>query len=124
MVGGMVQLVSGQIPGGAFGPEGFTGAVGIAAISSEAAQSGLLDWLMLVALLSVALGFFNLLPVPVLDGGRIMVVLLEKVRGRPFDREREMAVQRYTLAALLTLVVVISYFDVQRIVTHQFPALH
>lgn len=121
---GTYMLVTGQIPGGPFGPEGFTGPSGIAYISNQAAQQGPITWLQLVALLSVALGFFNLLPIPALDGGRIVVVLAEKLRGRPFDRDREMMVQRYGLAALLTLVAVISYFDLQRILHHQFPSLH
>jgi regulator of sigma E protease len=123
IVGGMYLLVSGQIPGGPLGPEGFTGPVGIAAISNEQAQTGVLSWLGLVALLSVALGFFNLLPIPPLDGGRIVVVLLEALRRRPFDRDREMRFQRAALAALLALVAVVTVFDFQRLINHQFPGL-
>lgn len=120
---GIWMLVSGQIPGGVFGPEGATGAIGIAAITYDAALEGLLQWLTVAAALSVALGLANLLPLPALDGGRIVVVLLEKLRGRPFDREREMAVQRYGLVALLVLVAFIAYFDIQRLVTHQFAGI-
>ena len=69
----------------------------------------------------MALGLANLLPLPALDGGRIVVVLLEKLRGRPFNREREMQLQRVGLAALLALVAFIAYFDIQRIINHQFP---
>ena len=75
-------------------------------------------------MLSVALGLANLLPLPALDGGRIVVVLLEKIRGRAFDREKEMQFQRYGLVALLALIAFIAYFDIQRIVNHQFPGLH
>jgi membrane-associated protease RseP (regulator of RpoE activity) len=52
----------------------------------------------------------------------MVVVLAETVRGRPFDRDREAAVQRYGLAALLAVILLIAYFDVTRIATHQFPA--
>ncbi len=120
---GIWMLISGQIPGGVFGPEGATGAIGIAAITYSAALAGLLQWLTVAAALSVALGLANLLPLPALDGGRIVVVLLEKLRGRPFNRDREMAVQRYGLVALLVLVAFIAYFDIQRLVNHQFPGL-
>jgi len=120
---GLYELATGQIPGGFFGPEGATGAIGIAAITYNAALAGMLDWLSVAAILSVALGLANLLPLPALDGGRIVVVLLEALRRRPFDRAKEMAVQRAGLAAILVLAAFIAYFDIQRIVTHQFPGL-
>ena len=123
LVSGIWMLISGQIPGGFFGPEGATGAIGIAAITYNAALDGILQWLTVAAALSVALGLANLLPLPALDGGRIVVVLLETVRGRPFDRERELAVQRYGLVALLVLVVFLAYFDIQRLMNHQFPGM-
>jgi regulator of sigma E protease len=120
---GMWALVSGQVPGGILGPEGATGPIGIAAITYSAALAGLGDLLIVLAALSVALGLANLLPIPALDGGRMVVVLLEKLRGHPFDREREMAVQRAGLVVLLVLFAFIAYFDIQRLVTHQFPGL-
>lgn len=123
IVTGIAQLVTGQIPGGFFGPNGATGAIGIGTLTYEAANQGLLDYLGLIALLSVALGVTNILPLPALDGGRMVVVLLEKVRGRPFDRDRELAVQRAGLVALLALMVVIAFLDVQRIATGQFPGM-
>ena len=117
----MVQVITGQIPGGFFGQEGATGPIGFGYLTYHAATEGLVTWLALAALLSMALGLTNLLPVPALDGGRMLVVLLEKLRGRPFDREREMAVQRAGLIALLALMALIAFFDVQRIATGQFP---
>lgn len=117
----MYQVVSGQIPGGVFGQEGATGPIGFGYLTYHAAAEGLVAWLALAALLSMALGLTNLLPIPALDGGRMLVVLLEKLRGRPFDREREMAVQRAGLIALLALMALIAFFDVQRIATGQFP---
>jgi regulator of sigma E protease len=123
IVGGIAQLVTGQIPGGVLGPQGATGPIGIAAITYESAQLGIADWLTVAAALSVALGLANLLPLPALDGGRMVVVLLESLRGRPFDREREMAVQRAGLVALLVLVAFIAYFDIQRLINHEFPGM-
>jgi regulator of sigma E protease len=124
LVGGLHDLVTGKIPGGLFGPNGVTGTVGIADVTYQSASSGLTDYLFLVALVSVALGFTNLLPLPALDGGRIFVVLVEVLRRRPFDRATELRIQRWGLVALLFLAVVINLHDVQLILTKQFPGLH
>jgi regulator of sigma E protease len=123
IAGGIYALATGQIPGGLFGPQGATGAIGIAVITYSAAREGFQYWLQVAAALSVALGLANLLPLPALDGGRIVVVLLEALRRRPFDRDKEMAVQRWGLAAILALAALIAYFDIQRIVNNQFPGL-
>jgi regulator of sigma E protease len=121
IISGFGALITGQIPGGLLGPSGVTGPVGIGYITYSIGSQGLVNWLQLAAILSMALGLANLLPLPVLDGGRMMVVLAEKVRGRPFDREREMAVQRAGIVALLALMALVAFFDVQRIASGQFP---
>lgn len=123
IVGGFVQLFTGQIPGGVLGPQGATGPIGIATITYQSAQLGFAEWLTVAAALSVALGLANLLPLPALDGGRMVVVVLEWLRGRPFDRDRELAVQRAGLVALLVLVAFIAYFDIQRLLNHEFPGM-
>jgi regulator of sigma E protease len=79
-----------------------------------------MTYIFLVALLSVALGFTNLLPLLALDGGRIVVVVIEWLRRRPFDRTAEMNFQRWGLVALIALAAVISFLDIQRIATGQF----
>jgi regulator of sigma E protease len=124
IVGGLGQLVTGQVAGGLFGPSGFTGPIGIADVTGQAVSHGLDTYILFVALLSVALGFTNVLPFLALDGGRIVVVLIEVLRRRPFDRTAELNFQRVGLAALLGLAVVISALDVERIATGQFPGLH
>ena len=123
IVGGLGQLVTGQVPGGVFGPNGVTGPIGIADVAGQAVGLGPETYIEFVALLSVALGFTNVLPFLALDGGRIVVVLLEVLRRRPFDRAAELNFQRVGLATLLGLAVVISAFDVERIATGQFPGL-
>ena len=124
IVGGLWSLVTGQVPGGVLGPEGFTGPIGIGAVTAGAVSQGPETYIFLVALLSVALGFTNLLPLLALDGGRVVVVLLEVLRRRPFDRTSELNFQRVGLVALLGLAALISYLDIQRIATGQFPGLH
>ena len=121
---GLASLVTGQVKGGLLGPQGLTGPIGIAAITYDAVNQGPADYMLLVALLSVALGVTNLLPLLALDGGRIVIVILEWLRRRPFDRHSELNFQRFGLVALLALVVVISFLDIQRIATGQFPGVH
>jgi len=124
IVGGLAALVTGQVPGGLFGSEGLTGPIGIAAITYTAVNQGPPAYIWLVALLSVALGVTNLLPLLALDGGRIVVVVIEWLRRRPFDRNSELNFQRWGLVALLALAAVISFLDIQRIATGQFLGIH
>ena len=124
LVQGLSQLVSGQVPGGLLGPSGLTGPIGIADVTLSSVNQGVANYLLLVALLSVALGFTNLLPLLALDGGRIVVVIVEVLRRRPFDRGMELNIQRWGLVALLGLAALISFLDIQRIVTGQFPGVH
>ncbi|HSP10059.1 MAG TPA: M50 family metallopeptidase [Candidatus Dormibacteraeota bacterium] len=124
IVQGLWSLISGQVPGGLLGPQGLTGPIGIGAVTYSAVSQGPPSYLFLVALLSVALGFTNLLPLLALDGGRIVVVVLEWLRRRPFDRTTELNFQRWGLVALLAVAAVISFLDIQRIASGQFPGLH
>jgi regulator of sigma E protease len=124
IVQGLDALVTGQVKGGLFGPQGLTGPIGIATITAQSVNQGPPNYVFLVAILSVALGFTNLLPLLALDGGRIVVVLIEWLRRRPFDRNSELNFQRWGLVALLVLAAVISFLDIQRIATGQFPGVH
>jgi regulator of sigma E protease len=124
IVEGLGSLVSGQVPGGLFGSNGLTGPIGIAAMTANAVNQGPPTYLWLVALLSVALGVTNLLPLLALDGGRIVVVVVEWLRRRPFDRNTELNFQRWGLVALLGLAVIISFLDIQRLVSGSFPGVH
>jgi regulator of sigma E protease len=109
------QIIS-WVKGGA-SPE-ISGPIGIAQATGEVVQEA--GWKVLVdfaGLLSVNLAIINILPLPMLDGGRMVFVLLEVVRGgRRVAAQKEALVHLVGLVALLTLVVVISYFDVVRII--------
>lgn len=127
-IGGIVQgldaLVSGKVKGGLFGPSGLTGPIGIGAITAENVNQGPPAYIFLVALLSVALGFTNLLPLLALDGGRIVVVVIEWLRRKPFDRNSELNFHRWGLVALLALAAIISFLDIQRLLAGQFTGIH
>lgn len=77
----------------------------------------LLNMMNLVVLLSVNLGILNLLPLPALDGGRLLFLLIEVVRGKPVPPEKEGLVHFIGMAALLVLMVVVMYNDIMRLVT-------
>lgn len=94
-----------------------TGPVGIYQQTGSAVDAAVsLDWwfpiLWLTAILSTALAVTNLLPLPALDGGRIMFVIVEALRGKRIAPEKEGAIHFIGLALLLTLMIVISYYDV------------
>jgi regulator of sigma E protease len=95
-----------------------TGPVGIAQATEEVVETwgwrALLDF---SALLSINLAIINLLPLPMLDGGRILFVLLEVVRrGKRIAPEKEALVHLIGLAAIISLAVIVTYFDVLRII--------
>lgn len=94
-----------------------TGPVGIYQQTGSAVDAALsLNWwfpvLWLTAILSTALAVTNLLPLPALDGGRILFVLIEAIRGKRVAPEKEGAIHFIGLALLVTLMLVISYYDV------------
>jgi len=91
------------------------GPVGIIHIIGEVAQTGLLNLLMLTALISINLGIINLLPIPALDGGRILFLLIEAVRGRPIEPEKEGFIHFIGFALLITFILFITYQDILRL---------
>jgi regulator of sigma E protease len=95
-----------------------TGPIGIAQVTSEVAKlGGLTGLILLTAQLSMNLAIMNILPIPALDGGRVVFVLLEWVRrGRRVSPRVEGYVHAAGMAVLLALIVIISIGDIQRII--------
>jgi regulator of sigma E protease len=102
---------------GGSGPD-FAGPVGIAQTTGEVVESsGWEPLLELAALLSINLGIINLLPLPMLDGGRIAFVLIEIARrGKRIAPEKEAIVHLVGLVLILTMAVVVTYFDIARLI--------
>ncbi len=94
------------------GPFDLTGPVGIAELVSSAAQAGLVNLLLLSAALSANLGLFNILPIPVLDGSRLMFLIIEGVRRRAMDPDRENMIHFVGFVILMALVLVVTFHDV------------
>ncbi len=114
------QLISGALKPEDARPVSIVGMsqIGGAVIQESIQQGRIAPILDFIATISVALGFFNLLPIPALDGGRIVFVLIEIVRGRPITPEREGLVHLIGLALLLSLSVLIILNDVINPITN------
>jgi regulator of sigma E protease len=92
------------------------GPIGIAQVSSQVADFGAGAYLSLAAALSISLGIFNLLPIPALDGGRGIFILVEMLRGKPVDPGKEALVHVGGFAALMVVMLAVAYHDIVRIV--------
>jgi regulator of sigma E protease len=90
------------------------GPVGIVQAVGTVAKTGLINLLAFSALISVNLGLFNLLPFPALDGGRILFVLAEAVRGKPLPPEKEGYIHYLGFLLLIALLIFATYRDIVR----------
>ena len=116
---GVVRMVRGLFEAEEETPVALTGPVGIGLIVGEVARSGeenvTVRLMLLTAILSVNLGLINLLPFPALDGGRLLFVLVEWLRGgKRLDPRKEGFVHLIGIAVILCLFVVVSYLDFTR----------
>ena len=91
-----------------------TGPIGIIYLTSEAVQMGIAPLLFLTSLLSLSLAIFNLLPLPILDGGHLFFLAIEKLRGRPVSLNVQERSTQISFVLLMSLVVVICLNDVSR----------
>ena len=86
-------------------------AVGTARIAGEQMTLGIQAFIALIAMVSINLGFINLLPVPMLDGGHLFFYAIEAVRRRPLQPEAQEWAFRGGLAALVALILVVTFND-------------
>jgi regulator of sigma E protease len=90
------------------------GPVMIAQMSGQAAAAGLSTFLSLLAVISISLGMLNLLPIPVLDGGLILFLIIEAIRKKPLSRRTMEISQSIGATVLIILIAVVSYNDIMR----------
>ena len=101
----------------------FSGPVGIVNEIGSAAKAGmsvsllaaLLNVLSLAALISINLGVVNLLPLPALDGGRILFIIIELIRRKPIEKEKEGMFHLIGFVLLIILMISITFFDIQKL---------
>lgn len=96
-----------------------SGVIGMGQAAGTIQDFGWGPYFGLAATISFALGLFNLLPIPALDGGRAAFIIAELFRGKPVDPEKEAMVHIAGFAALMALMVVIAFHDIARIVSGQ-----
>ncbi|MGL4523323.1 MAG: RIP metalloprotease RseP, partial [Bacilli bacterium] len=107
---GFVGLITGQ-----FGFDALSGPVGIFNYTGEIAQTGFLNLLKWTAVLSINLGIINLVPLPALDGGRLIFFAFEAVRGKPIDPRKESLVHFVGFALLMLLMIVVTWNDIKNL---------
>jgi len=105
----------GQLFTGRSESEGVVGPIGIISAVGDAARTGFANVLFLAAVISLNLGLINLLPIPALDGSRIIFQFIELVRGKKIDPEKEGTIHLIGMALLLLLMVFVTYKDILRI---------
>lgn len=101
---------------GDFALEDLGGPVRTAQVTGQIAQQGFVQLTSWVAMLSLYIGIFNLLPIPALDGSRLLFLGVEALRGKPLDPNRESMVHFIGFAMLMLLMVAVTYHDILRLV--------
>lgn len=101
---------------GTLGLNSFSGPVGIYNIVGQAASSGFWSLVSLTALLSINVGFINLLPLPAFDGGRLLFIIIEKISGKKVDPKLENTIHSIGFFLLMALMLLITYNDIIRLI--------
>ena len=101
------DLISGR-----YSVKNVSGPIGITNTMSQAASSGAYTFFFLLAIISMNLGFMNLLPIPALDGGSILIILIEMITRRKIPTKVEVIIKGITFVLLLALIAVISFKDI------------
>ncbi len=113
----IVKLIQRVIPMDTIG-----GPIMIVQLAGEQASKGLMNFFIFIAIININLGILNLLPIPILDGGHILFLGIEKIRGKPINEKIISISQKIGLAFLLTLMVFVIYNDIMRLITGKpFP---
>ena len=108
IVDNMKQLFTGNI-----GIDQMTGPVGIGEMVSK--TNSIRDFIYLMALISISLGVTNLLPIPALDGGKILILIIEAIRRKPMKPENEINIQLLGFSILIALSIYVTYNDILRL---------
>ena len=108
IIDNLKQLFTGKV-----GLNQMMGPVGISEVVAK--TNGISEFFQMMALISLSLGITNLLPIPALDGGKILILLIEAIRRKPMKPETEMNIQLLGFAILIGLSLIVTYNDILRI---------
>ena len=109
----MIDSLKMLVNGTAFREEQLTGIVGISEMVVE--TKGIVNYIYLIAVISVSLGVTNLLPIPPLDGGKVVLLLLEAIRKKPLKENIEIQIQMAGFALMIALTIFVTYKDIIRL---------
>ena len=113
---GLIQLITGKIP-----MNEMHGIIAITKIGSDIIEhQGMLNGLLLTAIISIDLAIINLLPIPALDGGHLMFIIIEKIIGRPLDEKIVENISRFFFALLIALMIFVVFNDIFALITKKF----
>lgn len=116
MVYGLAQIFTGQIP-----LKDLHGIVAITKVGGDVIQNnGIFSGLLLIAVISMDLAIVNFLPIPALDGGHIMFLIIEKLRGRPVDEKIAEKIGNFGFYCLLALMFLVIFNDIFGLITKKF----
>lgn len=108
IVNNVKQLFTGNV-----GIDQMTGPIGIGEMVSQ--TNGFREFIYLMVLISISLGVTNLLPIPALDGGKILILIIEAIRRKPMKPENEINIQLLGFSILIALSIYVSYNDILRL---------
>ncbi len=104
-----IEMITGKVPVEIAGP------LGIAQMTGEAVRLGFLNLLYFTAILSIFIGLFNLLPIPALDGGHIIILIIERLRGKPLEAEKMNLIYLIGISIMMIIFIFATYKDISRI---------
>ena len=107
----LISLITGR-----FGFSSLSGPVGVTKTVAESARAGLSSLVYVSIFITMNLGVFNLLPIPSLDGSRIMFVLIEMVRGKPINPKYEGYVHFVGIILLFILMIAVTFKDIIKLI--------
>lgn len=107
------QLFTGTIPGGF--DNSVSGPIGVIGIVSDAAKMGIVNLIYIGAVISLNLGILNLLPIPALDGGRLLFLAIEAIIGRKLDPKKEAMVNTVGFVILIGFMLFVTYKDILKL---------
>ena len=95
--------------------QGVRGVIGVSVMAAEAAHAGPLSYASLIAMLSLSVGLMNILPIPPLDGGKMVVEIVERIMGKPINRALNLGLNVVGVLLLFSLIGYVMYADIVRI---------
>lgn len=108
IIDSLKELVTGNV-----GVDQMVGPVGISEVVSK--TNGIREFVNILALISISLGVTNLLPIPALDGGKILILIIEAIRRKPLKEQIEIKIQLISFSILIALSLYVTYNDIVRI---------